>query len=267
MSRFEVLNQELMTLRSRQAICSLVPGVGIGILIGVAVGERQSAFSGVVSGIGATIAAAVILHFAWRSVFPTYARWSERTSQLLSELEEIRARMAAVFAKYPDRRKGQQFKKAYDLTGKTLRELEESLSVGMHREGREVFVTAFMRNDIAVRVTAAIGSPYRCSASDNPEHWSSHVDRHECDEVRQYHNHPDRNGTTSPSPTDFSTAESLRKILCFHSSKLRSFVICWNIIGEWKIIEYEPSGRSWLHSEFDAAASQSHAESSRSGFA
>ncbi len=218
--------------------------------------EQQTAFAILMAGAVATVAVAIILHFAWQYIFPTYARWSERASQLVTELAQIRAKMAALFAKYPKRQKGQQFKKAYDLASKGLPHLEESLAVGMHREEREVFVTAFMRNQIAVRVTASIGSPYRCSASDNPAQWASHVERHECDSIRQYHNHPVHNGTTRPSPTDFCSARSLREVLGCHGSKLRSFIICWNAIGEWKIIEYEPDGRSWLHSEFDASAEQ-----------
>ena len=53
-----------------------------------------------------------------------------------------------------------------------------------HRERREVFVTAFMRAGVAVRVTASIGSPYKCAAADNPARWAQHVDRLGCDQIR-----------------------------------------------------------------------------------
>ena len=124
----------------------------------------------------------------------------------------------------------------------------------MFRERREVFVTAFMRQGIAVRVTASIGSPMRCSAADNPARWKEHVERLGCDEIRQYHNHPVHNGHTAPSRTDIRTSKTLRKLLSPHGHRLRSLIICWNAAREWKVFEHDTTGRHWLHFEFDAAA-------------
>jgi hypothetical protein len=123
----------------------------------------------------------------------------------------------------------------------------------MYREQREVFVTAFMRRGVAVRVTASIGSPYCCSAADNPARWRDHIERLGCDEIRQYRNHPVHNGSTSPSPTDVKISESLKVLLGPHNAKLRSLIICWNSIREWKVFEYDEAGRYWIHFEFDAA--------------
>ena len=153
-----------------------------------------------------------------------------------------------------ERQQGEHFKKAYELAGRPLRELEEALSVGMFRERREVFVTAFMRQGIAVRVTASIGSPMRCSAADNPARWKEHVERLGCDEIRQYHNHPVHNGHTAPSRTDIRTSKTLRKLLSPHGHRLRSLIICWNPAREWRVFEHDTTGRHWLHFEFDAAA-------------
>lgn len=89
----------------------------------------------------------------------------------------VRTRVAAIFDNYRERIKGEAFKRAYALVGKSTAQLEEALAVGMYREHREVFVTAFMRLGVAVRVTASIGSPYRCAAADNPARWAEHVDR------------------------------------------------------------------------------------------
>ncbi len=138
--------------------------------------------------------------------------------------------------------------------GRLLRELEEALSVGMFRERREVFVTAFMRRGIAVRVTASIGSPMRCSAADNPARWKEHVERLGCDEIRQYHNHPVHDGHTSPSRTDVRTSKTLRTLLGLHGTRLRSLDHLLEQGPEWKVFEHDTSGKHWLHFEFDAAA-------------
>jgi hypothetical protein len=171
---------------------------------------------------------------------------------ITSEIHNIRRQVDSIFSKYRKRTKGEQFKKAYCLSGKTLYDLEEALSVGMYREGREIFVTAFMRKGVTVRVTASIGSPYRCSSADNPGKWKYHYARLGCDQIRQYHNHSVHNGKTEPSQADYKMSKVLESILC--GIEFRSFIICWNAIREWKIIEYSGNGKSWLHFEYDAAA-------------
>jgi hypothetical protein len=158
----------------------------------------------------------------------------------------------SIFSKYRERIKGERFKKVYRLSGKTLHDLEEALSVGMYREGYEIFVTAFMQKDVAIRVTASIGSPYRCSPADKPEKWEHHYERLGCDQIRQYHNHSVHNGKTEPSQEDYKTSKFLESIL--DGIEFRSFIICWNAIREWKIIEYSGDGKSWLYFEYDAAA-------------
>jgi hypothetical protein len=196
----------------------------------------------------------LVMHRLWRVTFAAYRTWSNRSSQISTEISDLRRRIAGVFENYRERRKGEHFKKAYDLNGRSVQELEEALSVGMYRERREVFVTAFVRAGVAVRVTASIGSPFRCSAADNPARWRDHVDRLGCNEIRQYHNHPVHNGTTRPSPTDAKTAATLKSLLGPCGSQLHSLIICWNGIREWKIFEHDETGRTWLHFEFDAAA-------------
>ncbi len=124
----------------------------------------------------------------------------------------------------------------------------------MFRERREIFVTAFMRRGVVVRVTASIGSPFRCSAADNPAKWKDYFEKLNCDEIRQYHNHPAHNETTRASPIDRKSCKTLKELLMPHSSKLRSFVICWNDLREWKIFEYDEAGMHSLHFEFDAGS-------------
>jgi hypothetical protein len=197
--------------------------------------------------------ASLVLHRVWKAVFPTYRKWVTRSEEIAQEIGRLRARVATIFDGYRERAKGEAFKKAYGLVGRSVPELEEALAVGMYRERREVFVTAFMRAGVAVRVTASIGSPYKCAAGDNPTRWAEHVDRLACDEIRQYHNHPVHNGTTQPSPTDFRTSGSLRHLLGNHGAKLKSLIICWNRLREWKVFEHDDDRRQWLSHEFDAA--------------
>lgn len=102
-------------------------------------------------------------------------------------------------------------------------------------EVKEVFVTAFMRNGVAVRVTASIGSAYRCSSADNPRRWPDHIRRLGWDEIRHYHNHPTMSNKTSPSETDYESYRKAKSLLGTHAPKLRSFIIYWNQIKEWRI--------------------------------
>jgi hypothetical protein len=199
--------------------------------------------------------ASLLLHHIWKAVFPAYRQWAARSAQIAEEIAHLRTRVATIFDSYRERNKGEHFKRAYALVGRSVVQLEEALAIGMFRERREVFVTAFMRAGIAVRVTASIGSPYKCAAADNPARWAEHVERLGCDEIRQYHNHPVHNGSTRPSPTDFRASGSLRRLLGPHGPKLKSLIICWNQLREWKVFEHDDDRRQWLCCEFDAAVS------------
>jgi hypothetical protein len=226
-----------------------------GILIAVALGMDRHRLTptSVFLWLVGLLVTTCLFHHAWKALFRSYRRWSQRSVQILAEMAELRRRVSAIFDKYRERRKGERFKAAYELTGKSLSELEEALSVGMYRERREIFVTAFMRGHVAVRVTASIGSPYRCGAADNPARWAGHLERLGCDEIRQYHNHPVHTGKTSPSLTDVKTSRKLKSVLGPHGPKLRSLIICWNALREWKVFEYDGEHRHWLGYEFDAS--------------
>lgn len=237
----------------RLTVATVVPAalIAVGVTIGTA-GPKVTLTS-IVLGVLALFALPLVLHFFWRATFGKYRLWSDREIQIKVEIAQLRRRIEAIFDNYRERAKGERFKAAYDLTGKTVKALEESLSVGMFRERREVFVTAFMRAGVAVRVTASIGSPYRCRPADDPARWVDHIERLQCDEIRQYHNHPEHNGKTRPSSKDFRTSRSLKSLLGSHGAKLRSLIICWNGIREWKVIEHDHEQKYWLCSEFDAA--------------
>jgi hypothetical protein len=244
-SRYEALRNELGPLKARQAGALAAPTIFTAVLLAMA--------AGLLAGVAALAVLPFALHRLWRLTLPAYRAWSDRAAQISAEIAELRQRITAIFEKYRERHKGERFKQAYELNGRAIQDLEEALSVGMYRERREVFVTAFMRRGVAVRVTASIGSPFRCSASDDPARWAGHLERLGCDELRQYHNHPVHDGLTHPSRVDVRTSRSIKTILGPHGAKLRSLIICWNGVREWKVFEYDDAGRHWLHSEFDAA--------------
>jgi len=249
-SRYETLRTERGKLKTRQALAVMAPTAVLTILL---VQTANLSGTGALTGLAAFILLPLVLHWVWRLTIPAYRAWSDRLSQISAEIANLERRIATLFDKYRERRKGERFKQAYDLTRRSVRDLEEALAIGMYREQREVFVTAFMRRGVAVRVTASIGSPYRCSAADNPSRWRDHIDRLGCDEIRQYHNHPVHNGSTRPSPMDVKTSESLKVLLGPHGAKLRSLIICWNSLREWKVFEYDEAGQCWIHFEFDVA--------------
>lgn len=188
-----------------------------------------------------------------------------RSCQVRAERVRLQQALADRFNAFRVRARGESFKKAYGLVGRDVRSLEEALAVGMHRERREVFVTAFMRSGVVVRVTASIGSLYRCRPADDPAKWRDHVDRLRCDEIRQYHNHPVFEGSTTPSAGDIRTSRQFEKLLGAHASKLRSFIICWNRVGEWRVIEYDARGGHWMHDAFDIARQQAGLSDPRCG--
>ena len=216
MSRYEALHEELGPLLTRQLVAIMAPTALIAITL---IAMADSLRFGLTGALATLVTLPLLLHPLWRLLIPAYRSRSERRATIRRELQELDRHISAIFAGYRERQQGEHFKKAYELAGRPVRDLEEALSVGMFRERREVFVTAFMRQGIAVRVTASIGSPMRCSAADNPSRWKEHVERLGCDEIRQYHNHPVHDGHTSPSRTDVRTSKTLRKLLGPHGSE------------------------------------------------
>jgi hypothetical protein len=251
MSRYDALRAELGSLRMRMTFAVMAPAITMTVFSVLA---AESSTTKLLTALVTLTVLPLILHRVWRLMFPKYREWSECSSNIKDEISGLQKRIASIFEKYRERQKGEHFKQAYDLAGRSVRDLEEALSVGMFREQREVFVTAFMRSGIAVRVTASIGSHFRCSAADEPAKWKDHIERLACDEIRQYHNHPVHNGTTRPSPRDIKSTAALKLMIGPHSSKLRSLIICWNNLREWKVFEYDEDGRQSLYFEFDAAA-------------
>jgi hypothetical protein len=179
------------------------------------------------------VALALLTHF------PPFRWWNARIQTIDLELSALRAAVEQVGAPYRAREKGQQFKAAYQLQGRAVASLEEALGIGMRREGREVFVTAFMRAGVAVRVTAALGSATSCGPADRPTTWAATARRLGCDEIRQYHNHPGISRHNGPSRADRITCYQLATVLGEAAPLLRHLIVYWNEVHEWKVLEYD----------------------------
>lgn len=192
-----------------------------------------------------------LFHFFWKAILPNYRSLLGDIEKVNLEISKLSKSVQLIYEKYPSRQRGQQFKKACDLTGLGVEEFEKTLAVGMKREKKEVFVTAFVRNQKVVRVTASIGSDFSCRNADDLNLWKQHMERLGCDAIRQYHNHPEYNNSAKPSPGDIRTAKIIKSYLDGYSSKLRSFIIYWNQIDEWRILEYDEEGKCQLAYEFD----------------
>jgi hypothetical protein len=252
MSRYELLHEELNRIRARQFLSSLIPALIIGILVGSVVRNTCAISISITISVITILVGVILSHHLWRIMSVWYANLCDRAKIITCEIHSIQKQVDSIFSKYRERMKGERFKKAYHLSGKTLYELEEALSVGMYREQCEIFVTAFMRKGVTVRITASIGSRYRCSPADKLGNWEYHSERLGCDQIRQYHNHSVHNGKTQPSQMDYKTSKVLESVL--NGIEFRSFIIYWNAIREWKVIEYSGDGKSWLYFEYDAAA-------------
>jgi hypothetical protein len=252
MSHYELLYKELKKIRTKQFVSSLTPALIVGILVGSVARNTYPVGVSIAISVITIFGSAILSHQLWRTLSIGYASLCYRAKTITGEIHDIREQVDSIFSKYRERMKGEQFKKAYYLSGKTLYDLEEALSVGMYREGREIFVTSFMRKGVAVRCTASIGSPYRCSPSDKPGKWKYHYERLGCDQIRQYHNHSVHKGKTQPSYQDYKMSNLLES--SFSGIEFRSFIIYWNAIREWKIIEYNGNRKYWLYFEYDAAS-------------
>ena len=200
-----------------------------------------------------TVTLSILSHFILSVVSEKYSYLVTRLRELDRKRADIRKRIESLIAKYPCRNYGERFKTAFDLSGKDLRTFEQAIAMGMLKEAKEVWITAFLKKGKVVKVNATIGWGSGCKPSENVLRWIHHLERHEADEVRQYHNHPTRKNSTHPSPRDFASSNDLKHVLGRYSNMLRSFIVYWNAIGEWRIIEYDITGKWWLEFEFDAS--------------
>lgn len=190
------------------------------------------------------------LLISFSQVYSTKRKREYATKMLICDLRD---KMKSLIKSIDKRSKGQQFKKAYDFTGKSVAEFEYTLSFAMHHEVKEVWVTAFCKSNIVLKVTATIGSARSCKPSDSVSSWIDNIRRLRCDEIRQYHNHPVNNNQTDPSTADISSNISMRKQLSIYNNMLRTFIVFWNDIYEYRILEYKDNGETKILYFFDVS--------------
>ena len=137
------------------------------------------------------------------------------------------------------RPKNAQFKSYYGVTkSQAIDEFEHKMATGMFCEDREIYVTAFCRDAQVERVTASMGSDRRCSNSDKINEWTNHVKRLNCNEIRQYHNHPNCLGRKILSNRDMASHQQLSEYLDNYGIMFRSFLVYANYFKGWVIKEY-----------------------------
>ena len=199
-SRFDELRDSSHAISWRLWKYRIVP-VLVVVVGSVFLGESLG--GGVVALVGffvAAFAARTIVDAILKAVSVRFTSLCSTLSQIETEIARLRKAMQRLMAAHPTRRKHDQFKVTFNIKGRTISDLEKVLAIGMHKERKEVYVTAFIRDGVAVRVTAAIGSARSCRGADDKNLWREHIQRLRCDEIRHYHNHPDYSNRTTPSP-------------------------------------------------------------------
>ena len=254
MSRYDIIRARSIKLQRINLLVTITPSIILLFVITKFAWNHLNIFFVYLIWLVGLLVIPLGLRFALECISKKFKAMQNEFYDLRLEINQLKRSVDKVYSKYRKRNKGEQFKKAYALQGKDIVSCEERLAVGMNREKKEIFVTCFIKSGKVLRVTASIGSAFKCSASDNPQYWGGHIDRLSCDEIRQYHNHPISSNHTHPSSIDHKTSKSLKGILGNHKDKLRSFIIYWNEIREWRIIEYDEGNKHWQQYEFDIAA-------------
>lgn len=163
----------------------------------------------------------------------------QKEFELQDEIYKLRDKMNSIIGSIEKRKKGKQFKRAYNFIGNKINMFEHNLAIAMHHEKKEVWVTA------------TIGSTRQCGPSDDIRNWKDHVLNQRYDEIRHYHNHPINNNHTLPSPNDLQSNISLRRHLYEMKDLLRTFIVFWNDIYEYRILEYYDNGKTEIFFSFD----------------
>lgn len=252
MSRFDIIHvarsRKQWQLRGVWFSCALVAYVCVKVFSHHIAGEH-----GLWDFVGASIGAVLLYELLTRAVIPLRQTVAS-VRDLQVEERHIVQRVRQFYSTYPRRNKGEKFKLALGLAGRSVQEFEFAIAAGMWAEGREVWVTAFCHHSRVRKVFASIGSARRCKPTENVYAYPNHIRRLECDEIRQYHNHPGPTTRTEPSRIDIQTAASLSGFLAPYRSTCRHYIVYHNEAGEHRILEYDGSGQSLVVFHFDICA-------------
>lgn len=176
----------------------------------------------------------------------------DQIKAIRKEIKGFEQKMLSIYEAFPRRTKGARFKNFHELKSSTVDQIEELLPKAMYNEHREVSVTLFIKNNIAIRAAANLGNLASVRTTDNVFKWGKYARDNGCSEVRDYHNHPGRSTSFGPSAQDLVFFENNRKRVNAVNVVFRCFIICWNLHSEWKIIEYSANNPSGLIvKEFD----------------
>jgi hypothetical protein len=254
--RLAILRRKLCQIRF---LCTGLPAIGL-VAIGVALVPWPHLWVyGALVAVASTFVFAVAISIVLKTTSSAFRDRENEIAHLNARIHDLRNRVIQLCQQYPSRIKGQHFKTAYALNGRSVRDFEMAMAIGMKNEKKEVFVTAFVRQNEVVRVTASIGSPFRCSAADDPRKWPIHYRRLKCDDLRQYHNHPAFGNHTIPSPTDYRSNELLNTLLEPAGISMKAYIVYWNEIFEWRLLRYDENEGSKTEYEFDISAFSSAA--------
>ena len=132
------------------------------------------------------------------------------------------------------------FKKRNDLDQRQLIvDFEQKLADSMLREGKEVFVTAFCKDNEVLTVTATVGSKNQCRPSDNYSNWGNKAHRLRATQIRQYHNHPAVFGRSFISTKDRESSAFFRTLLEDDRIEFISLLVFPSRLGGYQIQRYE----------------------------
>src|SRR5580765_4525426 len=117
---YEALHTEINQLRTKRIFALAVPATIIAALVSHE--AISTGFSGrwVLVTLAAFLLSLLALHPLEKAIFPIYRQWWDRSTEIAGEIQRLRTIVTAVFEKYREREKGEQFKIAYNLVGKTL---------------------------------------------------------------------------------------------------------------------------------------------------
>lgn len=191
-------------------------------------------------------------------IFDSYNSTSKnehnQIKQIRTKIQGFEHQMIDIYEAFPRRSKGARFKNFHELRWSSVNQIEELLPKAMFNEHREVSVTIFVRNNIAVRAAANLGNLGSVRSTDNVLKWGKYARDNGCSEVLDYHNHPGRSTHFGQSAQDLVFFENNKRRLGAAGVGFRCFIICWNVHWEWKIIEYGPENTDGLIiKEYDVA--------------
>ena len=154
-----------------------------------------------------------------------------------NRLMAIRKCACASLDRFPRRESGERFKTLYLRKGMTIREAEDSISAGMHKVWNEVWVSIAFKNGVSVAYNANIGNSYSVGATHDFGIFRQRAATESADAIHHYHNHPTRDNFTLPSTPDYRVMSQLRNF--FRPIPLRSFIVYWNHVLEYRLLEYQ----------------------------